>query len=311
MVVSSQICVAVRHAIRNAGLVPVYVDIDESFPTPSPQQLAAAIDSNTAAIIVAPFYGYIQSDWGALTEACRDIPICVDMAQGLLLEERMAPLIDHAAALLYSFSIGKGLDIGGSVLFTLQPLATGADRRGAVRAGTILNGLLLRTLVRFGLYRLIVPLIEQAVEDDHDPGTLRGSFASRDVAGHRPIWAARAAAYAAEVQHSRDAAGRIFGNAVVKRACRDREVYGDPGATHLRQVIRLQDAARRDAVIEALHQHGIDCAPAGEPLPSGDDERAFPNAVRFNADAIRLPFLGRLTDGERAQVEHAIEAALG
>jgi dTDP-4-amino-4,6-dideoxygalactose transaminase len=310
VVVSAQICPAVRHAIAAAGSTPVYVDIDEAFATPAPAQFTAALNERTAAIVIAPFYGYVQSDWGAL--AAGSIPICVDMAQGLLLEDRIAPLIDRASAVLYSFSVGKGLDLGGAALFTREPLPGAVTAAAAMRAGAALNSLALRAIVRCGLYPMVLPFIERAIHEEEHPHTPVNIDAPiHRIEAHRQVWASRAAVFQTEVARARQAARRIASCKVVAASCRDLEVYGDPGATHLRQVLRLQQPDRRAAVLRELRRRGVDCAPAGEPFPPGRRSNEFPNADRFTADAIRLPFLGRLSDAQCARVERVIEIALG
>lgn len=312
VVVSAQICPAVRHAIRAAGLEPVFVDIDTRFPTPSAAQFAAALSADTVAVVVAPFYGYIQQDWTSLPGgAIGSAPLCLDMAQGILLEPRLAALIARSAAVLYSFSIGKGLDIGGAALFTRAPLpdAVGPGGDRVVRTGAVLAGLVVRTLAAAGLYRAVLPLLERAVDQDHERPAPPASGAIRDVSTHGGVWAARAAAFAADVRRARQAARRIAALPSMAPACRDVDVYCDEEATHLRQVIRLQRPQRRAQVLAAVRRLGVDCAPAGEPLPP-TGLGSYPNAERFIADAIRLPFLGRLTDQQQLRVEHALEAAL-
>ena len=308
VLVSAQICPAVRYAIAAAGLTPRYVDIDESFATPSPSQYTAAINRDTAAIIVAPFYGYVQSSWDALRTG--SIPVCLDMAQGLLLEERLAPLIDRAAALLYSFSLGKGLDLGGAVLCTRAPLGGNATPARVLRSGAALNNLVLRTIIALGLYPMVLPYIERAVNEEQQGEAVDAGAPVRDVRGHRDVWAARAVLFAGEVDRARESARRITMTPAFTAACRDVGVYGDRGASHLRQVIRLRDPLRRADVLHRLRSRGVDCSPAGEPLPADHAPADFPNAFRFVSDAIRLPFLGRLDARKREHVERAIEAAL-
>jgi len=308
VVVSAQICVAVRVAIQAAGLAPVYVDLDDRHPTPSARQFAEALGPNVAAVIVAPFYGYIQADWQPLLEALGPTPLCLDLAQGLGLESQLAPLVARADAVLYSFSVGKGLDLGGAVVFTRQPLATPDRPAPAVRAGAVLSSLAIRALVALGLYRFALPAIERRIDEDPEAAapSSTAAFTVASVAGY---WGARAAAYRAEVQRSRACAVRLAALPAVVAGCRDLDVYGDSSATHLRQVIRLRHAPSRAATVAALRRAGIDCAPAGEPLPPAADGQ-YPNAAQFRADAIRLPFLGRLTAAQQGRVERGLEMSL-
>jgi hypothetical protein len=167
-------------------------------------------------------------------------------------------------------------------------------------------------LAATGLYRAALPLIERAIEQDQEVAANRSDLAVVDVSAHKRVWADRRAAFRIDVQRARDRARRIGALPAVVSACRDLDLYTDDAPTHLRQVLRLQRPERRAAIIQALRRNGVDCAPAGEPLPAIEQmERVFPNAARFTRDAIRLPFLGRLTEAEQLRVEHALEVALG
>jgi len=89
---------------------------------------------------------------------------------------------------------------------------------------------------------------------------------------------------------------------------RDTPVYFSDQASHLRQVIRVRDAARRDELVARLRMADVDCAPAGEPLPATANAASdFPNAHAFRRDAVRLPFLGRLNDAEFYRFRTALE----
>jgi len=315
VLVSAQICPAVREAIAAAGLTPSFIDVDAAYPSPSPSQFAAALSGEVAAVIVAPMYGYIQDDWNTLATLVGATPLCVDMAQGLLLDDRLAVLLARADAVLYSFSLGKGLDVGGGLLFARTPLPnTGPmDRAPRARMSVVAAGLAWRALVASGLYRACVPLIERQIDRDQHGHSGTPVAPPRDPARHLSDWTARVDAFARDVGRARDRARSIGALPSVRAGCRDVDTFcNDGGATHLRQVLRLREAARRPRVLETLRRLGIDCAPAGEPLPSSvAASNTFPNAARFASDAIRFPFLGRLREEEQARVERALEAAIG
>lgn len=315
VLVSAQICPAVRQAIRAAGLMPSFLDADAAYPTPSPSQFAAALADGVVGVIIAPMYGYIHRDWSVLTAALGSTPLCLDMAQGLLLDDRLAALFERADAALYSLSLGKGVDIGGGLLFVREPLPGISAMRTArpFQASVVAAGLAWRALVWLGLYRAAVPFIEQAIDRDQIERASVEIVAPRDPSRQLNLWAVRVEAFARDVRRARARARRIGALPSVRAACHDVDVFcDDEGAMHLRQVLRLRRPDRRPAVIATMRSLGVDCAPAGEPLPSGDTpERAFPNAARFTRDAIRLPFLGRLTDGQQSRVERALQVALG
>jgi hypothetical protein len=315
VLVSAQICAAVREAIVAADLTPAFIDVDDGYPSPSPSQFAAALTGGVAAIIVAPMYGYIQDNWTALAAAVGATPLCVDMAQGLLLDDRLAVLLARADAVLYSFSLGKGLDVGGGLLFVRKPLpgTDPMDRAPRARLSVVAAGLAWRALVASGLYRACVPFIERQIDRDQHENNGTPVAPPRDPKPCLSEWAGRVDAFARDVGRARDRARRVGKLPSVRAGCRDVDVFcNDGGATHLRQVLRLRDAARRPRVLDTLRRLGVDCAPAGEPLPSSvAASMIFPNAARFASDAIRCPFLGRLRDEEQTRVERALQVAIG
>jgi hypothetical protein len=126
-------------------------------------------------------------------------------------------------------------------------------------------------------------------------------------------WQRRLTTFLEEVALAQQRAASLYVRFGAHPALAFTEACFSPNATHLRQIIRFVDAGRRDVTLERLRRGGIDCAPAGEPLPStyipgelGD----FPAARRFIADSIRMPFLGRLSEREFAHLVDTIERAL-
>lgn len=61
--------VATAHAVRNAGLVPVFADVDEDSHCVTPETLAAAATPNTKAVLAAHLWGG-AGDAAALDAYC-------------------------------------------------------------------------------------------------------------------------------------------------------------------------------------------------------------------------------------------------
>jgi hypothetical protein len=294
ILVSAQICRAVPLAIERAGLSVRYVDVASDYPTPSAAQFIAALDQTTLGVLVAPLYGHIQRDWSALLTALNGRILVLDMAQGLGLTARIGPLVRRADAVAYSFGLGKGLDAGGGLLLTRTALeAPSLPRRSkAMLAGPLLKSIALHVLVRMGCYGLVVSRLDSMDATDQTvPET--GMSVPPDMCR---FWQARLPTLLSEIALARKRAGVLAMAPSVVENLRDATVCFDAEASHLRQLIRIRDATRRDALISRLRSLGVDCAPAGEPLPDiASAAQRFPHAAAFRADAVRLPFLGRLT----------------
>jgi hypothetical protein len=233
----------------------------------------------------------------------------LDLAQGLLSEPAFQ---EGSDAVVYSFALGKGLDTGGGLLYTSRPIGAAPVRRFATpQAATLLRAASLRLVALTGTYALLLSLLEREIESDKDfhPSSHPGL-----PAGVQQLWAARLPAFEAEVERARRCAQALASLDCVRRSCRELAFYFGRGANHLRQILHLVDATRQKTVIQRMRQAGIDCAPAGEALPEEYLRRPagqFPVAAAFRETAIRLPFLGRLSESRFARVCGALEKALG
>ena len=313
VVVSAQICRVVPLAIERAGLTVRYVDLGAEGPTPGAAEFAAAIDTTTVGVLVAPLYGHIQRDWSALLTALNGRILVLDMAQGLGLESRVAPLLRRADAAAYSFGMGKGIDTGGGLLLTRTEIESADERQRskAMLAGPLLEAVVLNAAVRVGCYGLIVSRLDAADMVDQ-------TF-SDPAMGIPPdmcrLWEARLPRLLEEIALARARAQALGAKESLAVDLRDNGLCFDAEAAHLRQLIRVRDASRRDALVARLRAAGVDCAPAGEPLPDvpSAPER-FPRAAAFRAETIRLPFLGRLSESQfvafETKLDHAVAHCL-
>lgn len=299
VLLSAQICPVVPELVRHAGLEPAFVDLDSSFPTPLPESFARGVDANTLAVVLSPMYGFFPRGWDAFLDKLGTAKLVLDLAQGLLLGDRIEQrLLQRADAVVYSFALGKGLDTGGGLIFSedLDPdLTRGARWDG--QWATLAGALALGTIQALGLYGPLVGRLEGQIEAGK-------RFTPKPHAGAAErcfcLWHARLLRFEGELERARLRASAIRKLPEVQRRCRDVEILCGPESTHLRQIIRLPPGRLQAQVLSRLRGAGVDCAAAGEPLPSEYDRRFssadFPNASRFRLEAIRLPFLGRLAE---------------
>jgi len=302
----AQICSVVAESIRRAGLRPRFLDGDGVYPTPSPRQFSDAVGDDTVAVLIAPLYGYLQQDWRILIDRAGELPIMLDLAQGLGLLDSLDPdLLRRADALVYSFGLGKGLDAGGGLLIARDLGGLAIARAGATtHLGVLARSVAVRGAELAGIYRLLLGRLEDASEVAKET---RASFVAKAPAPQiHLLWEFKIAAFLDEVHRARARAGELV---TLAGMTRDLDAFIDPDAAPLRQIIRLRSSVMRDQVIAALRDAGVDCAAAGEPLPDHAEE-LYPNAFAFGGDAIRLPFLGRLSDRDFTFVRNTLEATL-
>jgi dTDP-4-amino-4,6-dideoxygalactose transaminase len=288
------------------------VDIDASYPTPGAQQFAAAIDDGTVAVIVAPMYGHVQSDWTALLDILGERTLILDLAQGLSLERRLEALCRRADAVTYSFGVGKGLDTGGGLVLARKELHPTilSGRRKYPAVGPLVQTIALRLLIASGLY----PMIAHRADQYDSGGQTIATTARLSPESIAVLWNTKLKAFLEEVRVACERAAQLGESSPIVERVRYPEIYFGRTASHLRQVIRLNDPLQRDFLVAGLRAAGIDCAPAGEAFPCSIGRerisRDFPNAARFRNDAIRLPFLGRMSVSQFQRFQAILERTL-
>lgn len=168
-----------------------------------------------------------------------------------------------------------------------------------------MKSIVLRAAIASGAYGALVDRLENASEAAKVD---RESFVPRRLhpAMHF-VWRDKIRRFQREVALARARAAEFVASDRLRALLHDLDIYCDSRALHLRQVVRLRNAAQRDRAVVRLRESGIDCAAAGEPLPPEGD---FPNACTFVSDAIRLPFLGRLSEQQFAALKRNLEIAV-
>lgn len=310
ILISAQCCPLVALSARSAGFTPRFVDIAGDRPAPTGRQFADAISPSVKGVVVAPLYGHLGESLETMLAALGDRSLLLDLAQGLGLRT-LEPLLQRADAVGWSFGIGKGLDTGGGLMLTRLPLSISGAHHAALGAGALVRSAGLRVFAACGLYRIVARVVERAAEatpDDFDPRVrlIEGDWIYK-------WWHLRLPAFLEEVEVARRRAVSLGSRFGAHPALAYAPASFSPDATHLRQMIRLTDAHARDVTLRRLQRSGIDCARAGEPLPSQyirGDRGDYPAAKRFLADAIRLPFLGRLSERQFCYLSDTLERAL-
>lgn len=309
---SAQVCPVVPLAALAAGLKVAFADISADSPTPGPVEIAAGSNADSACVVLAPLYGHMHAGWrtgGAASLAGREV--LLDLAQGL--GWGVPPeLLACSSAVGFSFGIGKGLDTGGGALVSRQAITGANGQRGSLSQGALWKCIILRATMAAGIYTLLADAVGRAA--DAVLSGFKPEVRLLDLGVLAPFWVARAAAFEADLHLARRRAQELGEELGAHPALAHSAQCFSADATHLRQLVRLADAGRRDTVVAALRAHDVDCAPAGETPPwvyLAVDAARFPNTAQFCADAIRLPFLGRITEGEFTRLRRALGAALG
>lgn len=315
VLLSAQICPVVPQVLIRLGFRPVFIDIDERAPMPGAYQIMSALQevqcaSTVAAIVIAPLYGYLPDKLDEIADRLDGIQVLLDLAQGTLLAPNLPRLMARADAAVYSFGAGKGLDIGGGLLAVRQAeikFEAPSNQASFATFAGLPAALALRTAVGVGLYQHLIPLIDVGVEANKSdvpprPGSTNKRLPSRVF----NAYAARLPHFAKEIKTARTRAAALYQLPCIMRLCRDAATFGNAAQMDLRQILRLSDPERRGQLLSLLRRAGIDALPAGEYLPETylpDDaisvatsSAGLPNTNRFLADAIRLPFLGRMDE---------------
>jgi dTDP-4-amino-4,6-dideoxygalactose transaminase len=304
----------VPYAIRACGFAVRFIDSDDRYPSPSPGQYLEGLTEQTVAVVISPLHGYLQGGFQDFGQSLREVKIVLDMAQGLLLADLLdSQLLQRADALVYSFAPGKGLDTGGGLLLTKDRLDMPGYRvQKKIDYFPILSRvMLLQFLISSNLYPVFLKRLEREIEVNKEEALAKypGKLAPAEIFS---LWQAKLRYFAEDIQRARKRAVRLSKSALVQQAC-DSCFFGG-SAIHLRQVLRFRDARLRNQVMQSLRRDGVDCAPAGEALPSEyfaeKDLPDFPKARAFWQESLRLPFLGRLCELEFQKLQQRLEIAL-
>lgn len=298
VLMSAQICPVVPKLVKQAGFQTAFVDIDTAWPTPTAEQFVGALEEDVVAVIVSPLYGYLPEDWTPLLSRLEGRSLVLDLAQGLGVNIS-TELVRTADAIGFSFGLGKGMDTGGGLVLSKAPFTQVAWNSASVTIPMLagLQGSIMDLLTKTRGYRILLSQLRDV--EDTDLGRLDGTPFDLLPPSVYGLWLDRLPVLESDFHRARMRAESLARCSDVARFVSYAETYFGVASSHLRQVVRLQSATKRDAVIRSLRKSGIDCAPAGELLPAdymNTDLEDFPNATSFRADAIRLPFLGRMDD---------------
>lgn len=260
-------CHVVFDAIRQAGLVPVFIDNAPEDYNMSPEDLEKKRDKCTA-VIVPHMFGH-PADMESISNASGTLPIIEDCAQSLLSRYNGQLTGSIADAAFFSFRMGKYISAGeGSAVFCRDPelrkkigaLVESFRPEGAVRQFLRTNSTMIKTrLYKRPLYGTIgYPLGRRLDEKINlsaksgftlnriskcDLRIINERFETIEAKINRQI---RNARYLLETVHIPGA--RLLHE---KNGCRS-NYYQFP--------IRFSEPGQRDAAADALFRKGIDTA---------------------------------------------------
>jgi dTDP-4-amino-4,6-dideoxygalactose transaminase len=126
------VCPIVFEAVREAGLAPVFLDVDMDDYTLSVRDLQKKRNS-LAAVIAVHMFGH-PADMDEISRVCGDIPVIEDCAQALFSRYKGEYAGFLSAASFFSFRSGKYVSAGeGSAIFSRDPELLNAIREAAAR----------------------------------------------------------------------------------------------------------------------------------------------------------------------------------
>jgi dTDP-4-amino-4,6-dideoxygalactose transaminase len=109
-------CPVVFDTIREAGMIPVFIDIDSEDYNISPSDVARKSDGLSALVVVHMFGNPVDMD--AIASASGGIPVIEDCAQSLFSEYKGRYTGFYTEASFFSFRSGKYLSVGeGSAIY--------------------------------------------------------------------------------------------------------------------------------------------------------------------------------------------------
>ncbi|MBP6702305.1 MAG: hypothetical protein KA385_02305 [Vicinamibacteria bacterium] len=291
----AQICPIVPAVIRTAGLEPLFLDGDGLLPTPSPEQYSAVLaGSSVIGILVAPMGGYVQDGWSTLLPRIpTTVDLTVDLAQAPFSTEALGPdFLSRADAITFSFGVGKGFDTGGGLLVSKRSIPPPEVVRasGPLVWTTVARSAAIRLAMGLGAYRALLPFVDRMAATDLAVAPMEQAEANVAL-----CWLARHRTLESDFERAATRSAVLGRLGAVQRSCHDVSVTCTDAARPLRQLLRLRPGVDRNGVVRAFRAAGLDCAPGGEPFPVGADPHQWPAAELFTRDAVRLPFLGRLS----------------
>lgn len=316
---------AIPGVIRDAGLVPVFVDAADPSGEPSLEAVERAITPRTAALLVSHHFGRpaTMARWVALAER-HQLALVEDAAHayGAHIDGRSVGLFGLGG--VFSLSLTKGLTgVAGGVLATARPaLAEGfrARERAAAPAprggvaGALLGALLGKVLLEPASYAALIHAGNVAAfsllgVDPIDrlmterPSGRGAAAPCRLAAAHASVALDHLPRVAGEIEERRRVAAALIGSRRFRRLALPRW-EDDRFDTYLNFVVRTsQPRALRIHLLRA----GFDTR--GDYLgPLDSDRAAYPVSTRLAVEGVYLPIRSLGRERERRALVDALVA---
>jgi dTDP-4-amino-4,6-dideoxygalactose transaminase len=307
--VPAYVCPAVVSGLREAGVEPVYVDVEENGFRFDREALAAAVRGGVSAVVAPSTYG-LPRDADDVLDAL-GVPWFDDAAY---LAGRRGPGGDAAGGGgdggAWSFSFKALTGPGGGILWLPPEEVEAIEREGLPKPAQEPRKRFYNYVLRFGMRHRLPKFLGGAGGPKRDAAIeVRAALASAEVAGMAGVQAA-----VARVQWERReeiatfAAARL---AVLRDAARELALFdecaggGDP--VHFLPLLVRGDngAARRHRLRVALHLQGVQTE---DPYPVPGDG-AHPHAQSLAERLLLLPCGAGLTEANARFVRTAMRKA--
>ena len=260
-------CHVVFDVVRQAGLEPVFLDINAEDYNVSVEDVSKKL-GRLSAVVAVHMFGQ-PADMDSLLETCGEIPVIEDCAQALFSEYKGSPAGFRSPVSFFSFRSGKYISAGeGSAIFCreegLREKIRGLvdryddwrwDRQIAHAASTYVMSLFYRR----PLYGMIGYRAGRALHRKLDLSR-KSPFKLRRIAPvDRIIVQKRLAHFAMNVDRQRGNARYLMAGLKMNGAVGPIDLEGR-SSNFYQFPLRFVDERRRDFVADYLFGKGIDCA---------------------------------------------------
>jgi dTDP-4-amino-4,6-dideoxygalactose transaminase len=260
-------CHVVFDAVRQAGLVPVFLEINAEDYNVSVEDVSKK-RGRMSAVVAVHMFGQ-SADMDSLLETCGEIPVIEDCAQALFSEYKGSLAGSRSLVSFFSFRSGKYISAGeGSAIFcqgkALRDKILGLvdqyeDWRWYQQMAHAVSTYIMSQFYRRPLYGLIGYRIGRALQKKLDLSR-KSAFKLRKIAPvDKIVVQKRLEHFPMNVEQQRDNARYLMDRLDRKRSVAPIDIEGRSSNCY-QFPLRFIDERRRDFVADYLFGKGIDCA---------------------------------------------------
>jgi dTDP-4-amino-4,6-dideoxygalactose transaminase len=254
-------------AVRQAGLVPVFLEINAEDYNVSVEDVSKK-RGRMSAVVAVHMFGQ-SADMDSLLETCGEIPVIEDCAQALFSEYKGSLAGSRSLVSFFSFRSGKYISAGeGSAIFcqgkALRDKILGLvdqyeDWRWYQQMAHAVSTYIMSQFYRRPLYGLIGYRIGRALQKKLDLSR-KSAFKLRKIAPvDKIVVQKRLEHFPMNVEQQRDNARYLMDRLDRKRSVAPIDIEGRSSNCY-QFPLRFIDERRRDFVADYLFGKGIDCA---------------------------------------------------